>query len=180
MAEDANEEQVTEGEGEVEGAGKSRKKLFIIIGIVLVLVLGGGGAAAFFLLGGDPPVEEEAAEAEPEVPAEAIYSKIRTLEGKPMFVVALQSEDGRGHYMQIYVEAKSRDEAVDEALTLHMPLIVARLNTLFSSQNFDELRSYEAKVKMRQDALELVQGIMMDKIGSEGVEEILFTNWVMQ
>ncbi len=160
--------------------GKKKSKLVLIIALVVgVLLVGGGGAAvAFFMLSGDEPVAEEVP-AKPEK-AEAIYTKVRTKEGKPMFVVTLQSLDERPHYMQAYVEAKSRDAEVDDALTLHMPLIVSRLNTLFSTQKFEQLLTIEGKIQLRQDATDLVREIMQEKIGQPGVETVLFTNFVMQ
>lgn len=165
-----------------EETGKKPSKLkWIIIGVVALLIVGGGGAAAaYFLLSGDKePSAEEAAPAEP-VRAEAIYTKVRTMEGKPMFVVTLQSQDKRPHYMQLYVEAKSRDQAVADALKLHMPLIVSRLNNLFSTQDFRELQSLQGKQDLRENATELVREILQEKIGKPGVETILFTNLVMQ
>lgn len=165
-----------------EGAEKKPSKLkWIIIGVVALVIVGGGGAAAaLFLLGGDDSAEtEEAASAEP-VRAEAIYTKVRTMGGKPMFVVTLQSQDNRPHYMQLYVEAKSRDQAVHDALTLHMPLIVSRLNNLYSTQDFRELQSLEGKLALQDSSTDLVREIMQEKIGKPGVETILFTNMVMQ
>lgn len=162
------------------GAKKSSKlKLIIIIVVALVVVGGGGAAAALFLLGGDEPTAEEAAPTE-SVRAEAIYTKVRTMGGKPMFVVTLQSQDKRPHYMQLYVEAKSRDQVVADALTLHMPLVVSRLNNLFSTQDFRVLQSVEGKMELRDKATDLVREIMQEKVGKPGVETILFTNMVMQ
>lgn len=161
-----------------QGTKGSKKKLIIILVAVIVLLLGGGGAAAFFLLsGGGNDGEAQQVEA---VKREAIYTKIRTLEGKPSFVVTLQSSDDKRHYMQAFIEAKSRDTVVDEALKLHMPLIVARLNALFAAQSFEELQTLEGKQALRTEATALVQSIMQEKIGQPGVETILFTNFVMQ
>jgi len=163
---------------EEAAGGKSKKKLiiFIVIGALLVAALGAG--AAFFLLGGS--ASDEAAELAEPVRQEAIYSKVRTLSGKPSFVATLQSKDGKRHYLQAFVEAKSRDQEVVDALTLHMPLIVARLNTLFAQQSFDELQTVEGKMALRTASTELVQGILQEKIGKPGIEKILFTNFVMQ
>jgi flagellar FliL protein len=162
------------------GSKGSRKKLIIILALVGVLLLGGGAAASYFLLAGSsaPEVASDT-EVEP-VRREAIYTKVRTLEGKPSFVVTLQSADDKRHYMQAFVEAKSRNPAVDEALQLHMPLVVARLNALFSAQSFEELQSIEGKKALRNEATALVQSIMQEKIGEPGVETVLFTNFVMQ
>ncbi len=168
-----------EAPNEGESGKKSKKKLIILIALGVILLLGGGGGAAYFLLmTGDEaaPAETNAAP----VRMEAVYTKIRTLEGKPSFVATLQSADTKRHYMQVFVEAKSRDPLVDEALKKHMPLIVSRLNALFSSQNFEELQTIEAKQALRADATAMVQSIMQDKIGQPGIETVLFTNLVMQ
>ncbi|PSL12368.1 flagellar FliL protein [Marinobacterium halophilum] len=162
-----------------DGGKGSKKKLIIMLVLGAVLLLGGGAAGTFFLLSSDE-VAVEAAAAAPQVQQEAIYTKVRTLEGKPSFVVTLQSADDKRHYMQAFVEAKSRNPLVDEALQLHMPLIVARLNALFGTQSFEDLQSLEGKKALRNEATLLVQSIMQDKLGEPGVETILFTNFVMQ
>ncbi|WP_151702665.1 flagellar basal body-associated FliL family protein [Nitrincola alkalilacustris] len=158
-----------------EGAAapKSKKKLFIILGaaILLVVLIGGGAGAYFFLFDKEP--------AEP-VRQEAIYTKVRTLEGRPSFVASLQAEGGSRHFMQIYVEAKSRDQKVADALDAHMPLIVARLNALFTTQSVQRLRTVEGKRALKSEGTELVQQIMMEKIGEPGIETLLFTDFVMQ
>lgn len=163
--------------------GKKKSKLMLIILIVVgVLVVGGAGAgAAFFFLSGDSDAEEAKEEmaAEP-VRLPAIYTKIRTKEGRPMFVSTLISNDGKSHYMQAYVEAKSRDPLVDAELQKHMPLIVSKLNSMFSSQEFAKLGTLEGKQNLRRDATELVQQILQERMGRPGIEKILFTNFVMQ
>ena len=156
----------------------SKLKLIIIVVLALVVVGGGGAAGAWVFLSGDD-AQEEVAPAET-VKAEAIYTKIRTMNGKPMFVVTLQSDDNRPHYMQLYVEAKSREQDVADALTLHMPLIVSRLNNLFSTQDFRVLQTLEGKQALRESATDLVRELMQEKIAKPGVEAILFTNMVMQ
>ncbi|WP_409523799.1 flagellar basal body-associated FliL family protein [Nitrincola sp. MINF-07-Sa-05] len=155
-------------------APKSKKKLFIILGGVLLLVIlaGGGAAAYFFLLADKEPAEP--------VRQEAIYTKVRTLEGRPSFVASLQAEGGSRHFMQVYVEAKSRNQVVADALDAHMPLIVARLNALFTTQSVQRLRTVEGKRALQEEATALVQQIMTEKVGEPGIETLLFTDFVMQ
>jgi len=175
----AVEDDNTEAQAD-EGAKPGKKKLIIIAAAIVLVLAIGGGVAAFFLMSGDT-AEEVTAEAEAVAPSiEAIYTKIRTTEGKPMFVVSLESDDNELHYMQLYVEAKSRDATVDEALQQHMPVVVARLNALFSSQSYKALMKVENKRAMREQATEIVKEILQDKIGQPGIESILFTNLVMQ
>jgi len=158
-----------------EETPKSSKKLLIIIVAALVVLLGGGGAGAFFLLGSD---DDDAVVEEVRLPA--VYTHIRTKNGRPMFVSTVLSDDERTHYLQAYVVAKSRDPLVAPALEKHMPLIVSRLNTMFSTQEFAKLSTLEGKQNLRSDATKLLQDIMQQRIDIPGVEEVLFTNFVMQ
>lgn len=134
--------------GEAKKSSKLKLILFIVLG--LVIVGGGGAGAAFFFLSGNQSQDEVVEEVDEPGSKVAIYTKVRTKEGKPMFVVTLQPEgDERPHYMQAYVELKSRDQAVADALTLHMPLVVSRINNLFATQRFSELKSVEGKSLLR-------------------------------
>jgi flagellar FliL protein len=162
-------------EGTEEAPKKSKKMLIIIIAAVVVLL--GGGAGAYFFLMGSGEGEEEVVE---EVVLPAVYTKIRTKTGRPMFVSTLQSNDDKTHYLQAYIVAKSRDPLVAPALDKHMPLIVSRLNTLFSTTDFVKLSTIEGKQQLRADATKLLQEIMKQRIKIKGVEEVLFTNFVMQ
>lgn len=121
--------------------------------------------------------EEEIVE---EVRLPAVYTKIRTKSGRPMFVSTLLSDDDKTHYLQAYIVAKSRDPKVAPALEKHMPLIVSKLNTMFSTQEFAKLSTLEGKQNLRSDATKLLQNIMLQRIDIKGVEEVLFTNFVMQ
>ncbi|QEW05465.1 flagellar basal body-associated FliL family protein [Nitrincola iocasae] len=153
-----------------------KKKLIIILAASLLLVLLVGGAAFFLLSGG----EDETEVAAENVPTEAIYIKLRTLEGRPMFVASLENPDGNRHFMQIYAEAKTRDPAVEQLLSQHMPLVVARLNTLFTTSDPKALRSVEGVRVLQNDATALVNRLVEDRGGVAGVEIVLFTNFVMQ
>ncbi len=162
-----------------EGAGKKSGKLKLVLIIVGVLLAGGLGAGgALMFLGGDEPAAE--AKAEPAKPKQAVYTKVRTLEGNPYFTVSIQSNDGRSHYLQVYVETKSRDDVVGAALTKHMPKIVANLNQLFSSQNLSTLRTLAGKQALQLAATQEIQAVLQEKIGQPGIEKVLFTGFIMQ
>lgn len=162
-------------EGEESAPKRGKKKLIIIIAAVVLVLAAGGGAAFFFLMGDDEPVEPETP-----VQQEALYIKIRTLEGRPMFVASLENPGGNRHFMQIYAEAKTRDPQVEQLLNQHMPLIVARLNTLFTTSDPNVLRTVDGIRALQNDATELVNRLVEDKGGQPAVELVLFTNFVMQ
>ena len=62
----------------------------------------------------------------------------------------------------------------------HMPLIRNELNMLYSGQVYEELQTDEGREKLRQQSLEAIQKVMRKEIGRPGVEQVLFTNLVMQ
>jgi flagellar FliL protein len=176
MAEDSTEAVAAEEGTEEKKSGKLKLVLIITV-VILVLVLGAVGA---FLFLGDDKESAEQMPAEPARPAQALYTKIRTLEGSPSFTVSIQSNDGRTHYLQVYVEAKSREDEVVAAMTKHMPKIVAKLNQLFSRQTLMLLRTVEGKASLEQAAVQEVQAVLQEKIGKPGIERILFTGFIMQ
>lgn len=169
----ADEDALPEGE---EAPKKGKKKLIIIAVAVLLVLIAGGAGAFFFLMGGEEEVEETAAP----VQQEAIYIKIRTLEGRPMFVASLENPDGNRHFMQIYAEAKTRNIETEQLLNQHMPLVVARMNTLFTTSNPSDLRTVDGIRTLQNDATELVNRLLQDRGGEPGVDIVLFTNFVMQ
>jgi len=87
---------------------------------------------------------------------------------------------GRARFLQVTVEAMTRDPAVKDALEQHMPMIRNNLLMLFSSKSSDELRSRGGKEALQNEALASVQGVLMQETGNEGVEAVYFTSFVMQ
>ena len=151
---------------------KSKMMLIIIIA-VLVALLVGGGVAAFFMMSGGDDKESSAAEQTP-TQQPAIY-----FDFKPPFIVNFQI-NGRQRFAQISLSIMTRKGSVVDALQKHMPLIRNNLLMVFSSQEFDALRTPEGKEMLRQQVLEEMQKVLNEEIGEPGVEQVLFTNFVMQ
>ncbi len=163
---------------------KSKKKLIIII-VVALLVVGIGVGAALFLMGGDDaPAEESSEEATAEVVEEAapepsdgpaIYVKL-----KPEFIVNYQVGP-RQRYLQVYIEAMTRNPAISEALEMHSPMIRSAIISLLSQQEYAFLRTAEGRASIRELITEEVRRLVTQETGIEGgLEQILFTNFVMQ
>lgn len=167
-----------EGEAPAEeSSGGSKKKLIIIILLVLVVLGAGGGAAAFFLMGGEDEVaEDEVVEEvveEPEIPAE--YIKL-----KPEFVVGFQVGT-RQRFVQTSIEVMTRQQTVVDALELHAPMIRNEVIRIISNQDFSVLRTGEGRLALQQELKKALTTIVKTEAGSEdGVEAVLFTNFVMQ
>jgi flagellar FliL protein len=152
------------------GSNPRRKKLLLIgAGAASVLLL--LGVLGWMFLGGEKePAPEPAAAA----PAEAIYVAL----GKKM-QVSLQS-GGRPHYLQVELSVLTREQAVVEDLGLHAPLLQSRIGALLGAQDFERLRTEEGKLALRAELLALVQEILSAETGKPGVEQVFFTDFVLQ
>ena len=155
-----------------EKPAKSRKKLFILIGIGLLALLISAGGVAFFLLGGEDAPEQEVP-AEP-VQQEAIYQRL-----DPAFVVNY-AVSGRQRYMQVSVVLMSRDAAGMAKLNQHLPLIRNQLVMLFGSEDFESLMTPEGKQALRDKATLAVKALLEKEVGNPVIESVLFTNMVLQ
>ncbi|WP_101760505.1 flagellar basal body-associated FliL family protein [Oceanicoccus sp. KOV_DT_Chl] len=183
MAED-NEDQ----ENNEEGAGVKEKKplnpkvklIIIIVAALLVVVATVGGT--LYMLGFFDTSDSEELEVDEEVaeavvdnkPSPAMYFPI-----KPAFIVNYPDK-GRQRYLQVEVTVLTRDMDVFNAMQIHSPLIKNRLVMLLGGEVYQELQTAEGKELLRQKVLEAMQGIMEQELGKTGIEEVLFTNFVMQ
>lgn len=155
-----------------EKPAKSRKKLFILIGVgLLALLISAGGVAYFLFSGDDAPVEEVAAEP---VKQEAIYQPL-----DPAFVVNY-AVSGRQRYMQVSVVLMGRDAAGMAKLNQHLPLIRNQLVMLFGSEEFEALTTAEGKQALRDKATLAVKALLEKEVGDPVIESVLFTNMVLQ
>ena len=154
-------------------AAKKKSRLPLII-VAVALLAGGGGAAWWFL----KPKPATAGQSAPEAiaaKAAAIYYKF-----DPAFVVNFGSE-GNARYLQITLEAMSRDPLVVELLKNNEPAIRNDLVLLYSAQQPEALLAPEGKEKLRQATLDAVRKtIVAEGARSEAVEAVYFTSFVIQ
>ena len=159
--------------------GKGKLKIIILIVVGLLLAIGASVGATLFFLGKDkggqeePAAEEHAQEAAP-TKRPAIYESIA-----PAFVVNFKQQ-GRQRYMQVSVALMARDQGELDALKVHMPLLRNRLVMLFSGQDFAALMTPVGKELLRQQATVAVQELAQKETGKTVVEQVLFTNIVLQ
>ena len=176
----AKENETTGEDANAPSAGGKKKLIILIVlGIVLVGISVGGTLFALKMFSGETApvvaegeVNEGEAAAAPKLPA--VYFPL-----KPAIIVNYQSR-GRQRYVQAEVTLKMREPDVVEAVELHMPMIRNSLVMLLSGQIFEDLQTPEGKELLRQQALSEIQRLIEIEIGKPGVEQVLFTNFVMQ
>lgn len=152
----------------------SKKKL--LIGAIAALVLAVAGGAAWFLLMGGDETESVDAESAVVVPPQA---PVQYLELSPAFIVNFPHQ-GRQRFMQATVTVMSRDAEALQAVTQHMPVIRHNLINLLSAQLILVFEDPAGIEQLRQMATDEVNQVLRREIGREGIEQLLFTNFVMQ
>ena len=152
---------------------RKRGKLPWIMLAVAVVALAGGGvwlalrSNASNAAGGAPPAA--VARAAP------IYYKF-----DPAFVVNFGGA-GSARYLQVGVEAMSRDAAILEALKDNEPAVRNDLILLYSNQNDATLMTTDGKEKLRAATLAAVRNVL-NQAGADGklIEQVYFTSFVIQ
>lgn len=158
------------------GKGKLKLIIFIVIGLLLAVGLSVGGTFYFMSRGGEKPPADEAADAQAAPQRQAAIYEVLA----PAFIVNFTNTGGRQRYMQVSVALMSRDQAALDGLKEHMPLLRNQLVMLFSSQDFASLTTPVGQEMLRQQATASVQELAQKEIGKLAIEQVLFTNFVLQ
>lgn len=155
-------------------ASKGKLKLILLLVLALLLAIGlSVGATWFFLHKADSKPEASPVQATNVKPA-AIYEPL-----SPAFVVNF-NQNGRQRFMQVSITMQGRDQAALDALKVHMPVIRNNLVMLFSGQGFDTLATPVGQEMLRQKATASVQEVAQKEVGKLVVDQLLFTNFVLQ
>lgn len=176
----AEKDDVNSKEENAKKSAAGSKKNLIILAVLAVVLVGlsvGGTIAVLKIFGGTPQAESDpAAETEVSAPAKkpAIYYPL-----KPDLLVTYLAR-GRHRYAQVGITLMLREEDVIAAVELHKPMIMNAMNMVFSGQLYEDLQTAEGKELVRVQCLEELQRIMQQEIGKPGIEQVLFTDFVMQ
>ena len=153
-------------------AQKGKLKLIILIVVALLLAIGVSVGATWYFMHSAQNKPE--AVIDPNVKVVAIYEPMA-----PAFVVNYNA-NGRQRYMQVSMTLQARNQADLDALKVHMPVIRNNLVMLFSGQTFDSLATPVGQEMLRQKATASVQEVAQKELGKVVVDQVLFTNFVLQ
>ncbi|MDZ3993173.1 flagellar basal body-associated protein FliL [Pseudomonas sp. Teo4] len=155
-------------------ASKGKLKLILLLVLALLLAVGLSVGATWFIMHKSEPAPAAEPVASNIKPA-AIYEPLT-----PAFVVNF-NQNGRQRYMQVSITMQGRNQADLEALKVHMPVIRNNLVMMFSGQGFDTLAGSPVGQEMlRQKATAVVQEVAQKEVGKPVVDQLLFTNFVLQ
>ncbi|POF41864.1 flagellar basal body-associated protein FliL [Pseudomonas laurylsulfativorans] len=156
-------------------ATKGKLKLIILIVVALLLAIGVSvGATWYFMHSAQSKPAAAVAQTAPVGKQPAIFESMA-----PAFV-ANYNQNGRQRYMQVSVTMLARNQVDLDALKVHMPVIRNNLVMLFSGQDFATLASPVGQEMLRQKATASVQEVAQKELGKVVIEQLLFTNFVLQ
>jgi len=169
---------MAEEELKMEEVGKKSKLIIIILAATVALLI--AGAAYYFLMGDNDsmPMTEDETMVQEEQASVRTGTALYVVMPRP-FVFNVPGAD-RNRLVEIKVQLMMRGSDNVEQTKMHIPLIEGSLLKIFSTANADDLVTEAGKIAIRDSALKAVQKTMQNITGSQTVEEVLFTGFVMQ
>lgn len=172
----ATEKDLTLDQGGPENEGGSKKKLIIIIVGAILLVAIAAGVTAFLLLGDD---EAESTDKSAEEAVEEVVQPAQYIKMKPRFIVNF-NVGTRQRFLQVSIEIMTRSSSVVSAIELHNPMLRNEIVRILSEQDFNALRLPEGRLALRTQLQEQLVVSLKNEADVEGIEAVLFTDFVMQ
>ena len=103
------------------------------------------------------------------------------MELKPTFVTNYGiAEYGRLKYLKADVSVKLSSSDAEVAVRYHLPALRNILVLLFSAQDEGTVSSSEGREHLREQALLELQKVLEQEEGDTYIEDILFTNFILQ
>jgi flagellar FliL protein len=146
---------------------KSKKTLFIIIGLVLVIVASVGG----YMYMQQTAEAKKLQEAEAKRPENILKKQLmERKENAPPIYIPLEEMivnlPGRGgeHYLQAKIVLRTNDSATEGKIKNFMPVIRDKIITVLSSRQMQELATVEGKVMMAREIALVINSIIAPQL----------------
>jgi flagellar FliL protein len=173
---------MAEEELKMEEGGK-KSKLIIIAAIVIVILIV-SSVSYYFLVDDDTAITETDSEStlqvEQDIASDLVKASMALYVAMPRPFVFNVPGSSRDRLVEIKVQLMIRGTDNEEQVRMHIPLIEGTLLKTFSTANADDLATEAGKTAIRDNALKEVRITMLDISGSQTVEQVLFTGFVMQ
>ncbi|WP_273150033.1 flagellar basal body-associated FliL family protein [Methylophaga thiooxydans] len=125
----------------------------------------------FSLIGALPLMAAESA-----VETSSIYYSIE----EPFTINFLNQSQEKVRYLQIKVALMSHEPTVLDSAQHNLPMIQDALRTLFTEQGYDTVSTVAGREQLQQQALTKIRTLLQQETGSDGLEQIYFTSFILQ
>lgn len=150
-----------------------KKKKLIIMALAGLLLLVGAAGGWLLLRDAPAPVANNGENSAP------VLGPVLYIDLPPSFIVNFPYQ-GRQRFLQADITVMSRDPVAIAAVSQHLPAIRHNLINLLNAQLILIFENPDGVELLRQMATQEVRQVLLREIGREGIEEVLFTNFVMQ
>ena len=107
--------------------------------------------------------------------------EIRYITLQPTFVTNYgYTERGRLKYLKADVSVRVADLEAETAVKEHFPYLRNNIVLLLSRQDEATVSTSEGREKMRLEAMEELRGILEQETGKPYIEDLMFSNFVVQ
>lgn len=114
--------------------------------------------------------------AESEAGASSIYYSIED----PFTINFLNQSQEKARYLQIKVALMSHEPTILDSAKHNLPMIQDALRTLFTEQGYDTVSTVAGREQLQQQALAKIRSLLQQETGSDGLEQIYFTSFILQ
>jgi flagellar FliL protein len=149
------------------------KKKLIIIAVAAVLLVAIAVGATIFLMSGDSD-EVQVVEV-----AEVVVLPAQYIKMKPRFIVNF-NVGTRQRFLQTSIEIMTRSQDVIDTIELHNPMLRNTIIGILSEQDFKNLRTPEGRSALKTLLKEQLVAVVKAEADVEGIDAVLFTDFVMQ
>ncbi|MGK0248599.1 MAG: flagellar FliL protein [Oleispira sp.] len=160
-----------------EESGSKKKLIIIVVATVLLIAMGVG--ATIFLMSGDSDESEGEGEGEVTEVVEEISLPAQYIKMKPRFIVNF-NVGIRQRFLQTSIEIMTRSQDVVDVIELHNPMLRNTIIRILSEQDFKNLRTPEGRGALKAQLKEQLVAVVKAEADIEGIEAVLFTDFVMQ
>jgi len=151
-----------------EAPKKSKKMLFIIIGVLVLLISGGAG---YYFLGMKKDAPQEAEVKKVAEPKDPIYVVLDP------FTVNLS---GAGQYLQMAITLQMKGEKDGLRLKTYLPSVRSRVLSILSSKTADDISTEDGKEALKLQIKEVIERPFAEGSIAPEIAEVLFTAFVIQ
>lgn len=202
----AKDELLPDGEEEEEEKEpRDWSGLFMMMGVSIgaLLVVGMSVGITLYLVKDDTPMtvslvpaqedtkaegeEDEEAEADKQAEAEEAEEEEVVRPDKPPLYKSLNPPftvnfevGGRIHFLQVSLQVMARDAKIIDAVTNHKPMLRNNILLKLSDLDYSRISVRAGRDEMRKQILEVVRESLKKETENFEVEEVYFTNFVMQ
>ena len=120
------------------------------------------------------PSSEHAAQPASAGTVDAVYKTI-----DPAFVVNIQ-DGARFRFLQVEVDVMTRDATAIARLDKVMPRVKSELTMLFGSLQRESVQTVEGQKALQTKALEVINTVLKEETGKDGIAAVYFTKFVVQ